>query len=120
MTEPEVSELNRSCLVEVAAHARTHRALTTLPLDQRWSEIEGSMQDCERLLGARPSDFAYPHGDHDSATVAMVERAGFSRACIADHGLTWPRTAPFRMPRFAVPDIGGEDFERKLLSDWLP
>jgi peptidoglycan/xylan/chitin deacetylase (PgdA/CDA1 family) len=120
MTAAEVAELQRSGLVEIGAHARTHRPLTGLSIDERWHEIDGSRQDCGRLAGVTPQSFAYPHGDLDDRTAALVARAGFSVAVVAQPGLVWPGADRFRLRRCAVDDVGGEAFERRLRTEWLP
>ncbi|MCC6316237.1 MAG: polysaccharide deacetylase family protein [Gemmatimonadaceae bacterium] len=60
--------------VEIGAHTRTHPHLPAVPAAQREAEIAGSADDIEARLGMRPATFAYPYGDVDPGTAAMVRR----------------------------------------------
>lgn len=68
------------------AHARTHRALTKMTLQQARLEIEGSKSDLEQELGHSELSFAYPFGDYDLDLQGLVAAAGFRGGCTADHG----------------------------------
>jgi peptidoglycan/xylan/chitin deacetylase (PgdA/CDA1 family) len=48
--------------VEIGAHSRSHRDLTTLMPDAAEAEIRGSRQDLEQLLDRPVTAFAYPYG----------------------------------------------------------
>lgn len=120
MTEQEVAALHGSGLVEIGAHARSHRFLTELPPVEREAEIRGSRDDCARMTGVAPTSFAYPHGAVDDATASAVQSAGFLVACCSHPGLMWSRGDRFRVPRIVAPDIDGEAFERTLWTEWLP
>jgi peptidoglycan/xylan/chitin deacetylase (PgdA/CDA1 family) len=120
LTEQEVAALHGSGLVEIGAHARSHRFLTELPPGEREAEIRGSRDDCTRMTGVVPTSFAYPHGAVDDLTASAVHSAGFQVACCSHPGLMWSRGDRFRVPRIVAPDIDGEAFERTLSTEWLP
>jgi colanic acid/amylovoran biosynthesis glycosyltransferase len=75
--------------VTVAAHTRTHPALTRVPIERAREEIQGSRDDILSELGHCPPVFAYPFGDcsaemakllgEEGFEVAVSCRAGFSR-----------------------------------------
>lgn len=120
MTEQEVAALHGSGLVEIGAHARSHRFLTELPPVEREAEIRGSRDDCARMTGVAPTSFAYPHGAVDDATASAVHSSGFHMACCSRPGLMWSRGDRFRVPRIVAPNVDGEAFERTLWTEWLP
>jgi peptidoglycan/xylan/chitin deacetylase (PgdA/CDA1 family) len=57
-----------------------HPYLTRIPLSARRVEIEESRGEIERAVGRRVRYFAYPGGDYDSATLALVRNAGYEAA----------------------------------------
>jgi peptidoglycan/xylan/chitin deacetylase (PgdA/CDA1 family) len=82
---------------EVGSHTRTHPHLTTLDDGELESELRGSREDCERLLGRPCDSLAYPYGDCDERVVVAAGRAGYrvagalSSRLRAARPLEWPR-----------------------------
>lgn len=70
----ELADLHRRD-VRIEAHTRTHPHLTKVSPSQLADEIEGSREDLERRLGAKPGHFAYPYGDVDDAAAACAASA---------------------------------------------
>jgi peptidoglycan/xylan/chitin deacetylase (PgdA/CDA1 family) len=113
MSPEEVTRL-ASPRIAIGGHAVTHQLLTTLPVPERRAEIEASRALCRRLVPDQPvTGFAYPHGDRDPETIAMVRDAGYVWACSTRPGAIGRRMHdPFDLPRVAVPDVGGEALVR--------
>jgi peptidoglycan/xylan/chitin deacetylase (PgdA/CDA1 family) len=94
------SDLERlaSLGVTIAAHSRTHAALSTVSDAALEDELAGCLADLERRLGIRPRHFAYPYGDLDDR-VAERARAHYAFAhtteCVALDGAS----DPWRLPR---------------------
>jgi glycosyltransferase involved in cell wall biosynthesis/peptidoglycan/xylan/chitin deacetylase (PgdA/CDA1 family) len=86
--------------VTIAAHTRTHPALTRLPTEAARAEIRGSVEDLKRELGAPPRVFAYPFGDHDLRIARLVKEEGLEMAltCLDGHNRL-PGTDPFLLRR---------------------
>ncbi len=73
----EAVEMQRANMV-LGGHSHRHRALTTLPRDDR----EQDLQTCAALLRQRLDDqplwpFSYPHGDTDDLTNTLLRQLGF-------------------------------------------
>jgi glycosyltransferase involved in cell wall biosynthesis/peptidoglycan/xylan/chitin deacetylase (PgdA/CDA1 family) len=86
--------------VAIAAHTRTHPALTRLPLDRARAEIRASREDLTRELGMALPLFAYPFGDHDDRVEELVRDEGFALAVTTEYGHNrWPAAAPLRLRR---------------------
>lgn len=61
-TWAQLAEMQRSGLVEIGAHTRSHPKLTQVPLEWAREEIAASQAVLERRLGAKVTSFCYPVG----------------------------------------------------------
>ena len=118
LTPDEAVALARGGPVEVGAHTVTHPALAALPAPAQADEIRASKAHLEALLGRPVAAFAYPHGAHTDATVALTRAAGFRYACTTAPAVVHPRADPLALPRVGVADEDGEAFDRRLTA-WL-
>ncbi len=65
----------------VGDHTRSHPFLTRITDPARlWDEIWGSKRTLEEELGVPVTEFAYPFGQFDATTTALLEKAGFVSA----------------------------------------
>lgn len=100
--------------VEIGAHSVSHPSLPALPPEGQLKEAAGSKRELEGIIGRPVTSFAYPFGDYDATTVAVVRDAGFERACTANRGVVGRGTDPFAIPRLAVGDWDGDELGRRL------
>ena len=119
MRPDEVRELHGSGLVNIGAHAQSHRPLPLLPQAEQDAEISGSRDACRALTGVAPKCFAYPHGAVAPGSPQLVERAGFTLACSTVEELAWPDRDRYQLPRISVGNSDGRRFERWLTGTWL-
>ncbi len=100
--------------VSIGSHAMSHQPLTSLSRADRRTEIEEGRAFCMGLVDQPVNGFAFPHGDRDDETLAMVREAGFAWACSTRAARVDPnRYNRFDLPRIVAPDIaGGEILER--------
>jgi len=87
---------------EIGAHTRTHSHLPRLDPADRHDEIVGSYLDIRAALGAPPTVFAYPYGDCDADTAAVVRAVGFTAACTTRFSLVHADADLFFLPRLGV------------------
>ncbi|MBW8317964.1 MAG: polysaccharide deacetylase family protein [Arenimonas sp.] len=83
MTGEELQALSRHPLAHLGAHTISHRALDFLADEDLLSELTGSADYVEALVGHRPKSLAYPYGDQRSATrrvATLAAKAGFTLA----------------------------------------
>jgi peptidoglycan/xylan/chitin deacetylase (PgdA/CDA1 family) len=121
LSEAEVLELARHCLVEIGAHTLSHPLLRALPRSAQLDEIRGSKEALEALLGGTVDSFAYPFGreiDYTAETVELVREAGFAHACSNFAGLAVPSTDRFQIPRLHVQDWDGDTFAQQLSAQF--
>jgi peptidoglycan/xylan/chitin deacetylase (PgdA/CDA1 family) len=119
MSESELVRLFDSDLVEPGDHAASHTRLSALPPCEQLREVTDSRNRLQTLLSAPVRSFSYPFGgrrDYTRETVAIVQRAGFERACVNVPGIVNARTRPFEMPRLHAENQGGESFKKWLLK----
>lgn len=104
----------RPALLDVGSHALTHPSLPRLTSVQKAREIHESVARCEEVSGTRPRTFAFPFGDNDPESLALVRDAGFDCACTTEATFVTARTNPFRMPRLAVPNCDAAGLASRL------
>jgi peptidoglycan/xylan/chitin deacetylase (PgdA/CDA1 family) len=116
LTSAELSSLTESGLIEIGAHTVTHPFLATLSRNAQQQEIEASKQKLEQLMHQPIQGFAYPHGNYNSETVAVVRSLGFDYACTTHHCHVRHPTDEFEIPRIAVQNWNGETFTQQIMS----
>jgi peptidoglycan/xylan/chitin deacetylase (PgdA/CDA1 family) len=82
----------------VAAHSRTHAALTRLDDGALDDELEGGLDDLQSRLGTRPAHIAYPYGEvnaHVATRAARYYRFGHTTEFRSLNA----REDPARLPR---------------------
>lgn len=87
--------------VDFGAHGRTHRDLRRLPRRELESEVLGSREDLEALVGRRVTCFAYPYDHHDAAARDLAE-ATYDLAFTANEGLNGLATPQHLQRRTSV------------------
>jgi peptidoglycan/xylan/chitin deacetylase (PgdA/CDA1 family) len=114
----ELIDLNASSLIEIGAHSASHPMLPALSARDQSDEIAGSRSRLQDLLNAPVSSFAYPFGEYDDVTLALVERAGLELACTADPGKVTASTSPLEIPRHEVLNWSRQQFADRL-KQWM-
>lgn len=103
----------RSAFVALGGHGRTHVPLTALPPASREDEVRRGMAEVSALCdGLRPGGFAYPHGQWDGETRAIVGRAGYRWAVTTNAA----RIDRRRFDLLALPRIQVSDWDGTALS----
>lgn len=110
----QIVELQRTGLVELGSHSRTHPDLTTLSDARLEDEIVASKAWIEELLGPGPLVFCYPYGRYDRRAVALVERAGYLGALATREGVVNRPSDAFALRRVRVTTEPIATFARKL------
>ncbi len=121
LTSREVQDAAPWGLFEFGCHTVTHPRLSSLSEAQQCAEVRESKASLEALIGRPIRNFAYPYGsdsDFTAYTSSVVRECGFASACSTIPGAVRSNHDLFRLPRRAVEDWNGDEFERKL-SEWL-
>ena len=108
----QIRELDQAGM-DVGDHTVHHLDLPELTASELQSEIAGSRQALQAILGHPVYYFAYPFGAYNSAVEAEVHAAGFSMAYTTAGGTTESTAAPLTMPRL---HIGRDETASGLIS----
>jgi peptidoglycan/xylan/chitin deacetylase (PgdA/CDA1 family) len=109
MTRSQLLEMDAGG-VTIGAHSRSHPDLRACTSRQLESEVKGSKEDLEDLLGKPVRSFAYPTGLLDNRVVEAVGAAGFTSAITTCAGWWRPETDPLRVPRSFVQELSEGTF----------
>jgi peptidoglycan/xylan/chitin deacetylase (PgdA/CDA1 family) len=113
VTLPQLKELAAGGLIEIGAHTATHPSLGAISVEDQRREINESKAALEEMLQQSMTSFAYPFGtrdDYSQATIDLLRRAGFSRACSNFPEAISSHTDRFQLPRRVVQDWNGREF----------
>ena len=114
ISDSEAHTLASEGLIEIGSHSQSHPSLPDLdPFHQR-QEITNSRATLEEIIERPVRSFAYPYGDYSRETRGLVKEAGYACACTITPGHIRSGYDSFLLPRFAVSDWNGEEFERQL------
>lgn len=88
--------------MEIGAHTRHHRDLTTLDLAAARDQIAGSKADLEDMTGQRVAHFCYPYGRFQDHHAELAQQAGYESATTVNRGRAQPGDDLFTLPRVLV------------------
>ena len=115
MSPAQVTDAAAGGRVEIGAHTVTHPVLPSLDAGERRRELLDSRRDCEQLVSANVSGFAYPYGSLDAECRSAVQECGFRWACSTESRAVPLRNYDrFALPRVMVHDWAGAAFARAL------
>jgi peptidoglycan/xylan/chitin deacetylase (PgdA/CDA1 family) len=98
--------------IEIGAHSRTHRSLTSVSDEELFEQIAGSVADLEAVGIERPRLFAYPYGEWDQRVRQVIQNAGLQAGFTVVCGRVRAGHDPHQVPRI---EIMREDTGWKLL-----
>lgn len=113
MTADQVRAI-QSERITIGCHGLTHASLPTLSSAEQTREIVTGLAACEKLAGARPTSFAYPFGDFDADSEAVVATAGFTCACTVEPRAVRPGDKLFRLPRVQAGNWSARRLKHRL------
>ena len=108
---------------EIGAHTRSHPILSRVDDATARTEIGGSREALEELLGEPVRLFAYPNGqpgrDYTARDVQLVEACGFQAAVSTAWGAARRHADPLELPRFTPWDRHARGFAARMLRNLL-
>lgn len=116
MTADEIVRLGTGGLIEIGAHTVTHPHLPSMAPEARAIEMHASRGALEDILGRSVTSFSYPYGAVNPSISALARDVGFENAVAAFEQTAWRGDDRHCLPRFAVRDWDGAEFERQLLG----
>ena len=106
--------------VTVANHTATHLGMSSANDEANRNELRRSQQRILEEVGRTPKLFAYPFGEYATATIEIVEEAGFIAAFGQHSGVAHERASHFELPRFALNETYGDIGRFRLVVNALP
>lgn len=116
MTHQQLREISDDGLIDIGGHTVNHASLPNSDDTRQAIEIESDKQTLESITESRVTSFAYPYGNHNSATVQRVKSAGYKRACSTIAGHNRCGANQYLLRRMTVWDYDGEELSRKLFG----
>lgn len=102
----------------IGSHTVNHRSLVDASESVVADELGASKETLEKRIGAC-RHFAYPFGAHGDATVAAVQRAGYTTACSTESGLNRLGQPPLRLRRQSISRTSTAGRFRRRLGAWF-
>ena len=85
--------------MEIGAHGAEHLDLSTLTSAEQ-QEIAGScVRSISRWTATKPTTYAYPSGQYDAATLAVMRGLGMRAAFTTQPGVVRSLASPYTLPR---------------------
>lgn len=117
MSVDELLRFASSPSVEIGAHTQWHPSLAQVDEAEQRTEITGSKEDLEHLLGKKVKYFSYPFGtgaDFNTTTERIAQEAGFLHTAANFPGFVHAHSPIHRFPRFLVRDWDGPEFASRM------
>ncbi len=102
LSEPDLTELSASGLVEFMPHSLTHPDLDRIPLEQAKREIEDSRSRVRQLTGKPADVFSFPRGRYTPVILEMLRASGWRAALTVVPGVARGSSDPMQLPRFPI------------------
>lgn len=118
LTYEELLQMASCGLFEIGAHTVSHPTLATLDQQQQEHEIAESKEQLEEMINRPVNSFAYPYGSYCDLSISLLQKLEFECACTVTTEPVHSSCDPYQLPRFAVRDWDGDEFE-KYLQNWL-
>lgn len=118
MTLEQLKELSENSLFIIGGHTKSHPALAHHPKKIQQEEILENKAFLEKELKRKINFFAYPSGNYNEETLALMQESEFEAAFNTNPYPVKGKTNIFKINRFQVNNWNGENFEMKL-QNWF-
>ena len=109
LSAEDIRKFQRSGLVEFGSHSYSHFSvakMACMPEEERKGFFERDIERAEkrfrRLLGEKPSVFAYPYGEYSRELIEVLKKRGYEFAFTQDLGVVGNCTDRYLIPRIPV------------------
>lgn len=117
LDEGGLRDLARRPGTTIGAHTHDHPKLSAVPRAEQVDQIARSVEVIRDVTGRRPRHLAYPYGsrdDYDDDSCAAAASTGMVAGYGNHGGHIDPVNERFRVPRYYVPPLPADGFERWL------
>lgn len=103
--------------MEIGAHGTDHLDLSQMTPKEQQFQVLHCIETIARYTGVRPRTYAYPSGQYDSETLAVMKAAGIEAAFTMRYGLVHSLARPYELPRVRIERTTAEEtFESALAA----
>jgi peptidoglycan/xylan/chitin deacetylase (PgdA/CDA1 family) len=89
LSSDEIKKMADSSTWQIESHTKTHRDLTTVPVEQLPDEISGSKSSLENLIGKPIIAFAYPFGEFGERSIDLVDQSDITALTKATYAMSF-------------------------------
>ena len=114
MSIREMQTLGSSPLFSIGAHTVHHAMLSQQNPEDQAYEVKESKRQIEDWLGKPVHGFAYPYGNFNAVTQALLKETGFRYAVSTESKPVTAEDDPFALPRMQVKNWCVYEFASKL------
>jgi peptidoglycan/xylan/chitin deacetylase (PgdA/CDA1 family) len=97
-----ISEMNKTGLIEFLPHTKNHLDLTKVNLEKAEQEIKESFSFLSQNLSSVPKIFAYPKGKYYKEIIDLLVNLGYTGAVTVKEGLVSRESSFFELPRNSI------------------
>jgi peptidoglycan/xylan/chitin deacetylase (PgdA/CDA1 family) len=119
LTWDQIRQMKREG-VTIGAHSHRHPSLPALSPEAAKEDLETSLRIFKRELGEKPDLFAYPFGEWDAPSLALVKSLGHSAAFGQHSGIAHAKHDMFWLPRFPMNETFGSVERLRQAVNALP
>jgi peptidoglycan/xylan/chitin deacetylase (PgdA/CDA1 family) len=102
MNWEQVDDLQRSGVISIGSHCRSHTPLTMLSAASAQRELVESRRIIATHIGMEPDTIAYPNGDCTSEVAELAASSGYSAAFSTDRGYASSGNHPHMLKRINI------------------
>lgn len=88
--------------IDVLNHSVNHPMMAELGKEEQRAEIADAGAALEQLLGKKQDVFAYPYGNYNADTMAVLEELGYRAAFIVRNEKATPEMPRLELPRYCL------------------
>ena len=92
----------RSAGMEIGAHGAEHVDLRELDALGQTAQVHHCLRSLHRWARVEPETYAYPSGQYNATTLAVMRHAGVAAAFTMEPGFVRSLADPYRLPRIRV------------------
>jgi peptidoglycan/xylan/chitin deacetylase (PgdA/CDA1 family) len=101
--------------IDIQNHSVTHPFLANFSKEQQYAEINNATIALKELTGRKTNVFAYPYGNYNADTIAILEELGFKGAFKVGGGISTDQSDRYELPRIMMlQEHTLEDFVRMV------
>ncbi|WP_051348435.1 polysaccharide deacetylase family protein [Peribacillus kribbensis] len=88
--------------INIQNHSVTHSFMADLSKEQQYAEVNNAAAALRDLTGQKPQAFAYPYGNYNTDTIAVLKESGIKGAFKVGGGISNDASSRYELPRIIM------------------